>query len=703
MIRDGYFRRGIPVCPDRKTGYNDMTGYAFSCRAACGCAVLSVAGADAFKVYVNGAFVCSGPERAPSGVFRVTEREISSHLCRKENNVFVLVAGYGVNTYEYARNDSFLCLEIADEKGILCATDLQTRSAAVTQRVQKTVRYSFQRAFAEAWRFNGDADGLFGGAFCRTGTVKRYDGPCRFVGSDLPQPDYAVRTASSLFRGRVKKTGRKYAVKRPQPDFLHPSPSFLTFGEGELECNLADEIASFETLSAHSCAPSVREAIDEGEYAVFDLGSAAAGFLRLRVTSLSDASVYVLFDEILVGGDVSCERAGCVNAVSFRLTAGQYECVESFEPYALRYAKIIAAAGSVVCEAVSLVELAYPLRRPLFFCADASLARIRRAAAESFRFNAVDLFTDCPSRERAGWLCDGYFLGRAERAITGENRVERAFLEQFLAPCGEIPRGMVPMCAPAWHLNGNFIPNWSFWLFDELNAYFEDTKDAAFSAQFQPLAGGVRAWLERYENEYGLLENLPGWVFIEWSPAAAFVKDVSFPVNMHYARFLSVAGALFPSLKDEQKVWRLREQIRERSFDGQLFRDNAKRTEGVLVPQENRSEICQYYAFYTGIADRERDPVLWHSLTEGFPCGGEGEKVVPAQPFIGKYLRLELLSRAGMHAAVAAECRAYFGEMAEKTGTLWEKHDPGFAVSCCHGFASCVYVWLKRAAEAGAI
>ena len=213
----------------------------------------------------------------------------------------------------------------------------------------------------------------------------------------------------------------------------------------------------------------------------------------------------------------------------------------------------------------------------------------------------------------------------------------------------------------------------------------------------------MRAWLERYENEYGLLENLPGWVFIEWSPAAAFVKDVSFPVNMHYARFLSVAGALFPSLKDEQKVRRLREQIRERSFDGQLFRDNAKRTEGVLVPQENRSEICQYYAFYTGIADRERDPVLWHSLTEGFPCGGEGEKVVPAQPFIGKYLRLELLSRAGMHAAVAAECRAYFGEMAEKTGTLWEKHDPGFAVSCCHGFASCVYVWLKRAAEAGAI
>lgn len=72
----------------------------------------------------------------------------------------------------------------------------------------------------------------------------------------------------------------------------------------------------------------------------------------------------------------------------------------------------------------------------------------------------------------------------------------------------------------------------------------------------------------------GLLERLPGWVFIEWSKANDFVQDINFPSNMLYSAALSAAGELFSDEELKQKSEKLREIIRERSFDGEFFRDN---------------------------------------------------------------------------------------------------------------------------------
>ena len=42
-------------------------------------------------------------------------------------------------------------------------------------------------------------------------------------------------------------------------------------------------------------------------------------------------------------------------------------------------------------------------------------------------------------------------------------------------------------------------------------------------------------YFQAYENSDGLLEKLPGWVFVEWSKANEFVQDVNYPSNMLYA------------------------------------------------------------------------------------------------------------------------------------------------------------------------
>lgn len=55
---------------------------------------------------------------------------------------------------------------------------------------------------------------------------------------------------------------------------------------------------------------------------------------------------------------------------------------------------------------------------------DDELMQIVRASVRTFRHNNYDLPTDCASRERAGYLCDGFFTARAEKFFTGDNKAE---------------------------------------------------------------------------------------------------------------------------------------------------------------------------------------------------------------------------------------------------------------------------------------
>ena len=72
-------------------------------------------------------------------------------------------------------------------------------------------------------------------------------------------------------------------------------------------------------------------------------------------------------------------------------------------------------------------------------------------------------------------------------------------------------------------------------------------------------------FLTKYENSDGLLENLPGWVFIEWSHAADLVKGINYPANMLWAKTLDCAAALYGRGDFAERAERLRETIRRRS------------------------------------------------------------------------------------------------------------------------------------------
>jgi alpha-L-rhamnosidase len=206
----------------------------------------------------------------------------------------------------------------------------------------------------------------------------------------------------------------------------------------------------------------------------------------------------------------------------------------------------------------------------------------------------------------------------------------------------------------------------------------------------QPRIMNLFGYFHQFQNSDGLLERLPGWIFVEWSAANTFVQDVNYPTNMEYAGALAAAGRMYHDdalLNEAQKI---RAAILAQSGRGDFFVDNAVRSNGSLELTKNTSEVCQYMAFYFGVASPETRPDLWRRLCGQFGPQRDATRVYPdvhkANAIIGNYVRMELLSRYGLQAKMLAEAKDYYLKMAELTGTLWE-HDTT-AASCDHGFAS---------------
>lgn len=672
--------------------------------------VLRLTASTLYRAWLNGEFLGHGPARAAHGFFRVDQWPLASKLRPGKNLLAIEVAGYNVNSYYLLDQPAFLQAEVLAGQRVLAST-AGAGAGFVAQvlpyRVQKVQRYSFQRPFIEYYRLDPGWDAWFRELEAALAPVElAYQPAVALLPRRVPYPEFAVRRA-------VQPVASGVLQHRPRTEGLWKDRSLVAIGpklkgfrEPELELVVSTEMQQYasqlskKTGSPAPPAPVVPTLLGRHGFQIVDFGANRTGFLGLRVRCQQKTELALAFDEILTGGDVDFRRLGCVNVVRYQLQPGAYR-LESIEPYTMRYLKIMCLEGSCTLEDLYLREYGYPeLPEARFQASDPRLNRLFAAGVSTFRQNCLDLFMDCPSRERAGWLCDSFFTARVAADVAGRPVVEHNFLENFALPqrFDPLPPGMLPMCYPADHYDGVFIPNWAMWFVLQLEEYAGRGGDRELVESLRPRVMQLLDYFRRYENSDGLLENLPGWVFVEWSRANEFVQDVNYPTNMLYAAALGAAGRLYgrPDLGARAEV--LRQVIRRQAFDGEFFLDNAVRRQGKLQPTRNRSEVCQYFAFYFGVAHPSTHKRLWQTLCERFgPDRAETKafpEVHPANSFVGNVLRLELLSRDGRSQQILDESIAYLLYMADRTGTLWE--NVGAYASCNHGFASHIVHVLYR-------
>jgi alpha-L-rhamnosidase len=696
------FQTGKPVWPaGHETERNLTVAFRADFKSPAGKKVLLRAtGSTVYRIFLNGEFIGYGPARGPHGWYRVDEIDLTAKLKPGTNMVAFEVAGYNVNSYYLLDQPSFVQAEVVAGEKVLASTsgDGQPFEAALlTDRVQKVQRYSFQRPFSEVYRIAPGYDGWRREPARPLATVKCAVQPVKaLLPRRVPYSEFAIREPRQLVATGELKTGLK--VEKPWKDrsLTGISPQLGGFPEKELATIPSLELQTVASVNARLAnQPYVATEplpVKAGTFQIVDFGVNLTGFLGARIHCQSKTRLFLTFDEILSNGDVDFKRLGCVNIVGYELEPGAYD-VETFEPYTLRYLKLLALEGDCEISGLRLREYVSPIPADVRFSAgDERLNQLFAAGVETFRQNVVDVFMDCPSRERAGWLCDSFFTARVAKDLTGVTLVEQNLFENYRLPdkFAHLPDGMLPMCYPADHNNGVFIPNWAMWFVVELEEYLARGGDRETVKALEPRLMKLLEYFKPLRNEDGLLEKLQSWVFVEWSKANSFVQDVNYPSNMLFAEVLAAMGRMYgrPDLLAEGE--KIRAVIRQQSFDGEFFVDNALRKDGKIEVTRNRSEVCQYFAFFFHVATPETHPQLWETLVGGFGPQRKQTKafaqVHPANAFIGNVLRLELLSRAGLSQQLLDESLAYQLYMAERTGTLWE-NDRAHA-SCNHGFAS---------------
>lgn len=692
-----WFEAAAPVWP---TGQEKEMNAFFRFRAeyeADGPAVLRVTAGYDYKAWLDGAFVGFGPARAAPGFFRIDEWPLAAKAGRRV--VEIDVAGYNCNNFYLPDQTPFLQAEIVVGGRVVARTAASGDFVAqTTGRVRKVPRFSYQRTFAEVYRLPHAGRPLPLAEQPRKKLLPRA----------WAVPDF--RIAEDFAARALEKVVWDAQAPVQSPRFIvSKQPNYKYFPVKELEENPYYDIQRLKTI-ARTAAPAAADGgwhpLAAGEGVVFAAPHEEAGFPLLRVRCAAPTTIYFTFDELLQpDGSVDPFRAGTIGTLVWHLEKGTHD-LEGFEPIAFACARVLAVGGAAEVMAPRIRTYVSPsAARASFRSSDPALAKIFDAARRSYVANAVDCLTDCPIRERAGWLGDTFFTGRASKWLTGSTENERLFFENFLLPddfgAPEPFRGLVPAVWPVDLMTKDcFIPNWNFWLVLELEEFVQRGGDLVVVAAFRPKLMDVLTWFDRYVNADGLLEKLPGWVFVEWSQANKLVQDVNYPTNMMFAQMLDALARLYGRPDLAARAARVRETVRRQSLtaDG-WFCDNAVRqADGTLKLSGECTETCQYYAFFTGVADKTRDAALWRRLVEDFGPDrvekGRWKRIWPSNFIFGTCLRLELLSRDGRGAQIYREVRDYFLKMAETTGTLWEHDDT--RASCCHGFASIAVEYLNR-------
>lgn len=648
---------------------------------------LKMAAVSFCRIKLDGEFLHYGPARAPHGYLKVDELELK--LKPGEHILTFEVAGYNCSSFYTYDTPSMLCCEIFEDNEVIAYTGRDFSGIALNgYREQKAARYSYQRAFTEIYYLDSEAASWEKGDFVGD-ELEVSDPGLEYIPRGYKLPYYGLLAPASYVRSG------KYSIKNSEiklTRYLAEESKYI-IPYNELPNDIfRDTDAAFETCD-------IGETIGSMEYKQFAFPYIRTGFIHTRLKVTKPSEVYVVFsekcrpnsEEIWYGDG----QLSVTNIIKYRLPVGEFE-LESFECYSFKHIALMVKSGEIAeCE-FTLREYCYPIKDITIKTGDPILDKTVEACRQAFRQNTLDCFMDCPGRERGGWLCDSYFTGIASLFFTGDVECEREFLDTF--QIAKLPEdfihGLLPMCYPAGNVQVQTIPQWTMWYVMEVGKFGERGGD---TSRYTEVIGRIIKFFEGYENSDGLLERLPSWNFVEWTRANQWVQDVNYPTNMLYTGVLRVAANVLGRPELIEKADKIKATIIAQSFDGEFFRDHAKRHEdGSLEVLPDRSAICQHEAIFFDIIDLNAPEysALKHAVYDSF--GALGDKALapadiePLDLFIGFAVRVEVMMKLGLYEQNLEEIKEIYGSMANKTGTLWE-HRNGSA-SLNHGFGSFVGV-----------
>lgn len=177
---------------------------------------------------------------------------------------------------------------------------------------------------------------------------------------------------------------------------------------------------------------------------------------------------------------------------------------------------VATADEPVVIESLRFFETRYPLQQQTRFdCDDAQLESVLPLARRALQTCAHETFIDCPYYEQMMYCGDTRLAALASRALSRDDRLVEHSLDLFRL--SRMPNGLVQARYPC-RVKQTITPFALFWI----GAIYDHARwrgAGSFIETQMPTARGVMDAVLGLRGAAGLIDELPGWHFIDWVPA----------------------------------------------------------------------------------------------------------------------------------------------------------------------------------------
>lgn len=348
-----------------------------------------------------------------------------------------------------------------------------------------------------------------------------------------------------------------------------------------------------------------------------DMGRIVSGLVELAVDAPAGTEFDLSYTEDPLQASFTMDR---MSAGARYIARGDDDHFQFTHAIGLRYIYVLVHGleGPVTLRTIGVRELLYPWQGDAtFVCSDDRINDIYAAGRRTVHLNSHDAFTDCPTREQRAWVGDGVVHQMVHLATNTDWRLARHF-----CTLGNSPRsdGIMPMSvAGDIELSNMYtIPDWSLhWVHGVYNLY-RYLGDAEEIKAYMPSVERVLRWYAPYQNEDGVLKDVPEWNLVDWSSVST--EDTSALLAALWARglreFAEMAGWL-----EERASERWAQGLYARAQAGfEAFWDEARGSyvDHIVdgVPRPEMSQLAGALAIVSGLAPEERWARIVDTITD---------------------------------------------------------------------------------------
>lgn len=278
------------------------------------------------------------------------------------------------------------------------------------------------------------------------------------------------------------------------------------------------------------------------------------------------------------------------------------------------------ADDPLVIQSLAITETRYPMESQASFeCDDNSLADVQRICTRGLQMCMHEMYFDCPYYEQHMYPGDGRVEFLLTAAVNSDERLVRQCMTLFDE--ARLPNGLVPMNFPSRmrQVSATYTMCW----IDMFKDYLLWRSDREWLKARLPGIEAALAGLRRYEDADGLIRNLPGWSFSDYTPdwhngvSPDGETGLSAMNSLQYVSALRNAAAVADEFGEERlaELWRARAG-RTAEAVMRTFWDEGRGLMADTVRHDLYSEQAQCLAILSGTLVGEKREAAFRGLVE---------------------------------------------------------------------------------------